>query len=535
MVTTLFRHPNIRTLAPGAVPVTAIAVEDGVIRALGDYRELAEQAPGGTATVELPGTAVLPGFHDAHIHAGNLAREREALDLRGADSLETAQQRIVAYATAHPDAEWIFGGRWDSNAWRVPIQPTRADLDAACPDRPAALPSVDGHTIWANSRALAAVGIDRHTPDPVGGVIVRDEHGEPSGIFREAATAVFDTLRHSPLSGNLDEQLARTQQHLLSLGLTSITDIDGEDVRDALLRLHDQQLLQIRVNKAIPLTHLDAAIAAGRYTGQGDDLLSCGPVKIFSDGALGSHTAHMSEDFAGEPGNRGIEIVPGDVLRETVRRATAAGIAVATHAIGDRANHLILNVYAELSAETAARGLRHRVEHAQHLLPGDVARFAELGVVASLQPTHCTSDIPLSTSLLAGRTLANYAWRSLLNTGAIVAFGSDAPVEDPNPFFGVHAAVTRQTPDGHPAGGWEPEERLSVTEALRAYTEAPARAAGREDRLGRIAPGQLADLIAVDVDPVTIDPAKLRGVRVLQTIVGGVSRYEAAGSGSPLP
>ncbi|MEB4614376.1 amidohydrolase, partial [Leucobacter sp. M11] len=309
MVTTLFRHPRIHTLAPGAAPASAIAVRDGVIQAVGDYRELAEQAPQGSQTVELPGAAVLPGFHDAHIHAGNLAREHDALDLRGADSLETALDRVRAHAEAHPGTGWIFGGRWDANAWAVPRQPNRFDLDRVCPDRPIALPSVDGHTIWVNSRALAEVGIDARTPDPVGGVIVRDELGEPTGIFREAATAPFDALRHSPHSGNLDEQLARTQQRLLALGLTSITDIDGEDVRDALLRMHAAQSLDIRVHKAIPLTALTAAIAEGRFTGQGDDVLSCGPVKIFSDGALGSHTAHMSEDFAGEPGNRGIEIV----------------------------------------------------------------------------------------------------------------------------------------------------------------------------------------------------------------------------------
>ncbi|MEB4614377.1 amidohydrolase, partial [Leucobacter sp. M11] len=209
-------------------------------------------------------------------------------------------------------------------------------------------------------------------------------------------------------------------------------------------------------------------------------------------------------------------------------------IAVATHAIGDRANHLILNVYEELREETRARGLRHRVEHAQHLLPEDVARFARLGVVASLQPTHCTSDIPLSTSLLSGRRLANYAWRSLLDSGATVAFGSDAPVEDPNPFFGIHAAVTRQTPDGAPEGGWEPEERLTVAEALSAYSAGAAGAAGRGDRVGRIAPGQLADLIAVDADPVEADPASLRNIRVLRTLVGGVSRYEADSDRPPL-
>lgn len=526
MVCTLFRHPTIHTLTGRRPGANAIAVSEGVIQAVGDFAELAEQAPRGFRTVELPGGALVPGFHDAHIHSGGYARELDALDMRGAGSLDEALARLRAYANAHPGTGWIFGGRWDSNAWTVPVQPTRHDLDRICPDRPVALPSVDGHTTWANTLALRAVNLTRDSPDPIGGEIVREADGHPTGILRESARDSLKDLMGSPLSGDLGALLRRAQEKLLSVGLTSITDIDGEEVRDAYLEMRAAGELRLRVHKAIPLSFLDQAIEAGRFTGQGDDWVTTGPVKIFSDGALGSHTAHMNQDFAGEPGNHGIEIVPFAELRETVRRATEARIAVATHAIGDRANQLILDVYEEFAELTAARGLRHRVEHAQHMRPEDVLRFARLGVIPSSQPTHCTSDIPLSNSLLSGRDLANYPWRQLADAGAVLAFGSDAPVEEAEPMFGIHAAVTRQDPSGQPLGGWEPHQRVSVLEALEAYSAGSAYAAGQEQRLGRIAPGQLADFVALAEDPTTVAPAALRDLPVLTTVVGGEIRYE---------
>lgn len=325
------------------------------------------------------------------------------------------------------------------------------------------------------------------------------------------------------VSRDLREQLRVVQDELLALGLTSVHDIDGEDCRAAYLELREAGELKLRVHKAIPSVHLEEAIAEGRRTGQGDDWFRTGPVKIFSDGALGSHTCHMSEPFAGEHPNVGIAVTPYEDLVKLFARAAENGIAVATHAIGDQANHLVIDAY---EAVGRTPGLRHRIEHAQHLRPGDLARMARLGVAASMQPVHCTSDIDLVDTLLAGHDLASYAWRGMLDAGVGLAFGSDAPIEHPNPFAALYAAVTRTRPDGTPVGGWQPEQRLTMAEALAAHTLGAAHAAGEEGRKGVLAPGMLADFIAVDTDPWLESPDAVLRTRVMTTVVGGEIRWQ---------
>ncbi|WP_234407254.1 amidohydrolase [Microterricola viridarii] len=507
-------------------PTDALLVVDGVIAATGQHAIAAAEADSDVEVVDLVGAAVIPGFIDAHIHTGAIARELDALNLRGCTSLAEALDRVSSYVATREPGTFIVGGRWDSNAWEVPVQPDRYALDAVSNGCLIALPSVDGHTMWANSLALEAVGYSRDTPDPVGGEIVRDAAGEPTGILREAARYPLRDLQNVAYAADLLAQLKRAQAHLLSLGLTGVHDIDAEDVREAYLQMQADGELHLRVHKMIPLEHLDGAIAEGRYTGQGDDWFTTGPVKIFSDGALGSHTSHMGEDFAGEEGNHGIEIVAYPELVALARKAASAGIAVATHAIGDEANHLVLNAYEEIRAISAERGLRNRIEHSQHIRHADIPRFAELGILPSLQPTHCTSDIPLANALLAGRELGNYAWRSLTEADAQLVFGSDAPIEDPTPMHGIHAAVTRQSESGEPAGGWEPAERLSVAEAISAYTYGGAYAAGQENKVGRLAPGQFADFIVLEDDPFAAEPESLRDIAVLTTVVGGAVRFQ---------
>jgi predicted amidohydrolase YtcJ len=525
-MTTLYRNGRIRTMDPESPIAESILTENGTVVAVGADREVREQLGSRRCEeVDLGGRAVIPGLVDAHIHSASFAREMNALDLREARSLPEALELLRAHAARLEPGRWVFGGRWDSNTWDVPVQPDKASLDSVCPDRPVALPSVDGHTIWANSLALRAAGIDRSSVDPIGGEIVRDETGEPTGILRESARYPLRDLMGSPLAGELIDQLLVAQDHLLSLGLTGIHDLDGEDARAAYLQLHEQGRLNLRVHKAIPAPHLDAAIEEGRRTGQGDEWFSTGPVKFFSDGALGSHTAHMTEPFAGEGCNRGIEVIPYPDLVELVRKAVGGGIAVATHAIGDQANRLVLAAYAEVLELSRSQGLRHRIEHAQHIAPESLPEFSRLGVIPSLQPTHCTSDIPLAESLLAGRPLANYPWRSLRDSGATLAFGSDAPVEDPNPFHALHAAVTRQTAAGEPEGGWEPHEQISLDEALVAHTSGPAYAAGQEGRLGRLRTGWLADFIALDADPFAVSPKEVRDLQVRMTVVGGDLKF----------
>lgn len=536
----LYVNATFHTQWAGRSQATSLLVRGQRVLAVGPPAELRDHTTGKTETIDLGGATVVPGLTDAHIHSANYAREIAALDLRGTAGLTEALERIRAYADTLPPTAWVFGGRWDFNAWDIPVQPDRRALDSVTGGRPAALPSIDGHTVWANSAALAAVGIDAGTADPIGGEIVRDDDGEPTGILREAAHAPLNDIMHSAEAGDLIAQLAEAQRRLLATGLTGIHDFDGEDCAAAYRALQAHGDLQLRVHKSIPMVALDQAIDDGRATGDGNTWLRTGPVKLFSDGALGSHSCHMNHPFPGEDSNTGIEVIPYLDLLALVRRAAGAGIAVATHAIGDRANQLVLDAYQDLirnpldaapgiagSARPADTRLRHRIEHTQHLRPEDVQRVARLGVIPSMQPTHCTSDIPLASTLLEGRDLASYAWRSLLDAGAVPAFGSDAPVELPNPLHGIHAAVTRQNRRGEPAGGWQPGERISVAEAIAGFTTGAAHASGEEAIKGRLRPGMLADFTALAADPYVIDPSELRDLPVTATAVGGIIRHRS--------
>jgi predicted amidohydrolase YtcJ len=519
MATTLFRHPRIHLLDGRGGTAEAMLVVDGVIAAIGGADAVDERAPAGTVVRELPGEAVVAGFHDAHIHTASLARSLDELDVRDARGLAEALSRIGAHVRSLPGDGWVVGGRWDANGW-PDGPPTRVALDTVAPDRPVCLSSVDGHSVWVNGVALRRAGIDASTPDPVGGRIERDATGQPTGLLRETAADAVAAQAAAESPRDLTTLLDRAQRLLLSEGITHVTDFDGEDARAAYLGLQDAGRLRLRVHKGTPVDALDEAIAAGRRTGAGDDWFTDGPVKLFSDGALGSHTAHMGEDFAGEPGNHGIEVLDPDELDRLVGRAVAAGIAVATHAIGDRANARVLDAYARAQPAAARAGLRLRVEHAQHLAPGDVARFARLGVIASQQPTHWASDIPLVSRLLHGRDLDSYAWAALRDAGAVVAFGSDAPVEPSAPLRGIRDALIRST-TASPLGPEHGVRALRTEEALLAYTAGPAYAAGLDDRVGRLAVGMLADFAVLDGDPFRVDPAEIAGIRPLATVVGG--------------
>ena len=521
----LYRHHTIHTGVPGVAPASAILSEGEQIVAVGDAEDLADRGNRSVEVIDLEGAAVIPGLYDAHIHTAGYARDLDSVDLRGTSTLDEALARVAAHAATVPEGGWVLGGRWDSNRWTPASQPERHALDRVCPDRLALLPSIDGHTSWVNTAALRRAGIDAGTPDPIGGQIVRDGDGEPTGILRESASEPVQRAMHREHRDDLRSLLLRGQQQLLAVGLTSVHDIDGEDARAAYQALRDAGELDIRVHKAIPVSHLEAAIAEGRRTGDGDDWLNTGGVKIFSDGALGSHTCHLTTAFAGEPGNTGIAVTPFDDLLELARIAVRAGISVATHAIGDRANELVLDAYEQLAGLLPA-GLRLRIEHAQFLRPEDVDRIARLGVVASMQPTHCTTDYDLVDELLAGHRVLAYAWRSLLDAGAPLAFGSDAPVEEPDPFLGLYAALTRSRSDGVPPGGWQPEQRLTPAEALAGFTLGPAYAAGQDHRKGVLAAGRLADFVAVDTDPLAAHPEQIRSTHVLTTVVGGQIHWQ---------
>jgi predicted amidohydrolase YtcJ len=518
MSRTLFRHKRIWTGATEHPWTEALLVDDGRIVAVG--AEALEA--GATQVVDLPGAAVLPGLHDAHIHTGWLAEESVAVDLRETRSLDEALALIDRYVAGLAAGADVRGGRWNRNRWTGP-GPDRWSLDRVTGERVAVLPSVDGHSVWVNSAALAAAGITRDTADPVGGQIARDASGEPTGVLYDDAIELLP--ERLPDAVAVRAGLEAVQADLLGVGLTAITDIDGEEVRQGYLAMRDAGSLRLRVTKCVRDPDLELAIGEGRRAGDGDARLQVGPVKFFADGALGSRTSHMTEPFLGHE-SCGLAVTPYPVLLDRIGMALDAGLDVCTHAIGDEANRLVLDAYEKLRPTAPDAILR--VEHAQHVLPEDIARFARLGVVASMQPTHCTTDLEVVDSVIGPRPLRSYAWRSMLDAGVALAFGSDAPVEEPNPFHALHAAVTRQRGDGFPPGGWQPDERITLDEALHAHTVGAWAAAGRRD-VGRHVPGQLADFVCVDRDLWDLersDPAAIRDTVVEQTWVGGELAFE---------
>lgn len=512
-MTTLWRAAKIWT---GREYVTGVLVDDGRVVAVGDADSLAAQSV--SSAQSLPGALVVPGLHDAHIHAASLARLRTEVDVRGASNAHEAARLVGEFSTEHPGTGVIWGGVWDANRWCG--EPHRRALDAVTGDRPVALSSADYHSLWVNSAALRLVGFDRDTTDPAGGRLERDADGELTGVIRETACTPFYDLPADDVD-ELPGLMAEAIDDLLSVGLTGITDIDHEDAHQAFLALHARDALKVRVSKAIRHEDLPLAMEQGRRTVDGDDWIRVGPLKLFADGALGSHTCHMTDAFAGGD-SHGVPTLTPEQLRVYTELAVRAGIAVATHAIGDRAATEVLDAY-EYVLEATHSELRLRIEHAQHLRRADLSRMARLGVVASMQPVHCTSDFELVDKLLDGHDVVSYGWRSCLDSGVPLAFGSDAPVEDPNPFVALHAAVTRQRVDGTPAGGWQPHERVSMVEALAAHSRGAAHAAGWDD-VGTLTPGMLADFVAVDTDLIAT-PERAHEARALTTVVGGEVRF----------
>lgn len=505
----------------------AILTSDDRIVAVGDYQRLKDLAPLGTERTDLGGTYVLPGMGDGHIHSAMYSRSLIEPDMRHCTSLESALEVLrpfVERGMADESITWIFGGQWNVNAWDVPELPDRHALDTVAPDLPVALGSLDWHTLWLNSKALQELGLDRTVKDPDGGEFVRDEHGELTGVIREAAAIpIRDGLMQSNVSGSIDDYLPLGQRELLKRGITSIHDIDGADCLYAYQKLRERGELDIRIHKVLRQEQVHDFIRRGIRTASGDEWISIGPLKLFADGALGSRTCHMSEAWPGTE-NHGMTVTSPHELEHWIGLAASAGIATAVHAIGDQATTEVLDAFAKSQSIARVFGLRQRVEHAQYMKRSDVPRFRELGVTASMQPMHCTADIPMN-DFLAERDLVAYGWNSLREAGAELVFGSDGPVEDPNPFQGIHAAITR-TRDGAPEGGWQPHERLPRAETVYYYTHAVARASYEENLKGCLAPGMLADFVSVDRDIFSEDAEAVKDTVVEATVVGAQIRYQ---------
>lgn len=529
--TTIFQHQRIYTSSHEPPISGGIVVQDGQVTFVGALADCEQLAGDEAATVTLSGEAVLPGFHDAHIHTGSLALQFNSPDVSLATSREQALAELREWANANPGTDWVVGGRWDANRWGPGESLHRNDLDEIFGDRPAVLNTIDGHSVCANSRALQLTGVDESTPEIDGGVIERDDDGRLSGVLRENASDYIRVIAEKALLSRPDELLTAVQRHLHERGIVAITDLDGDEIRRGYEALEASDKLRLRVRKGIPATSLDDAVAAGERSGQGTQWLMTGSVKLFSDGALGSHTALMHEGYEGDSCNCGVAVISEEDLLERVRFANSNGIAVSTHAIGDKANTNVLDAYEQVASITRSEGLHNSVEHAQHIRAEDIDRYAKFEVIASMQPTHCTSDYPLSVHLLGERQTLHYPWRSLLDAGVHLVFGSDAPIEPADPLFGIHAAVTRQRRDGEPDGGREPDQRLSVAEAIAAFTEQAARMDEREGVRGRIEAGAFADFVVLGTDPFEVEPANLYKITVETTVVGGEVVYCGEGAG----
>lgn len=526
--TTIITNARVYTMDRERPQSEAVAMRDGKIIAVSSSREL-EYLPDVTRRIDAGGRAIIPGLIDAHIHFLDYARSLALINLDGVRSKDEALRIVADKARELGPGRWVIGGGWNNNLWSPPDYPTRHDLDRAAPNNPVYLDRKDLHSCWVNTLALQRAGITRDTPVPPGAAIGKDQSGEPNGMFYESARVL---VRNSIDESRGDAKAAMRDgfNRLTSMGLVGFHNPEGPDAFHALQELDALGELKMRVVHLLAYYRLEETIRVGLRAGFGSERLRTGPVKIFSDGALGSMTAQMLEPFEGTSDNYGISTIPQEEMEEAIVRAAEAGIPCAIHAIGDAANRRVLDAFEKARPQLARLlppNMPYRIEHAQLVHPDDIPRFARLGVVASMQPIHATSDMHAADRLWGARARYGYAWRSLLDAGARLAFGSDAPVESPNPFLGIHAAVTRQDAEDLPDGGWYPEERLTVEEAVRAYTEWAALSAPYLPGVtGTLTPGSAADLLILDRDIFTIDPKEIKDTRPLLTIIGGEAVFD---------
>lgn len=522
---TLVIRGDVRTGVADAPRAEAVAIDGAMIVAVGSRADIDALVGPRTRVLDLDGGTAVPGLVDAHAHLVGLGQSLEVVDLRGARSIEEVVERLRASA---PKDGWVLGRGWDQNLWPGAAMPTHAPLTAAFPDRPVWLRRVDGHAGWANRALVEHAKINRSTAAPAGGEILRDEQGEPTGVLVDAAMGLV-----TPPAGtraDVRRWIVAGAAHATARGLTGVHDmgIDAED--DEVYRaLAEEDALALRVHAYGSEGWLDRGLAQRRPdVVRADAMYLLRGVKVYADGALGSRGAALLVEYADRPGHRGLMQHSAEALRERCRQCVAGGWQIATHAIGDLANRSVLDAYAEVLARPGAKDLRLRIEHCQIVDPADIPRFAALGVVASMQPTHATSDMAWVPDRIGAERLAGaYAWRRFLDAKVVLAFGSDFPVERVEPTFGLHAAVTRQDEHGSPAGGWLPDQCLTLDEALAAFTRGAAFASHREDHLGTLRPGMQADVTCFASSLDVGAPAELRDVKVRATIVAGRAAYEA--------
>jgi predicted amidohydrolase YtcJ len=526
---------TIYTANPTQPKAEALAIAGERILRVGTRQEVEALRGSSTRLVDLSGATVVPGLQDAHGHVASLGADLSQIDLTGTPDVEHIASLVAARAAHTSAGHWVVGFGWDQNRWPVQAWPRAADLDAVSGTLPVALERVDGHATWVNSRAMSLAGITKTTPDPQGGRLIRDASGAPTGVLVDAAQSLVERVIPNLTPEELDASILAADRELSRVGLTMVHDAGASSTTIA---AYQRLVAAHRLSTRLYVMISNSPETTREWFARGplvdpSQRLNVRAVKMFADGALGSRGAALLSDYSDEPGNRGLLVTAPEALEATTKAAVQAGFQPCTHAIGDRANREMLDIYERVEAEMPGmRALRPRIEHAQILASPDVPRFAALGVIASMQPTHCTSDMPWAPARLGAARVAEeaYVWEKLLKSGARFAAGSDFPVERPDPLPGFYAAVTRQDRTGQPPGGWATDQRLTRDEALAAFTIGAAYAAHAEHDLGSLEAGKLADFVVLSRDIMAVPPAEILTTTVLDTVVGGVRVYSVPNS-----
>ena len=519
---------NANIYAPDTPGATALVIDNGCFTWLGSDSEILSKHFEDENKINCQGKTIWPGLTDAHVHLQILADSMAIVNCE-TGTMGACLANVKNAANQFPQGSWVRGHGWNHNQWEEGLG-TAAILDAVTQAHPAYLTAKSLHAAWANSRALAIAGIDEHTPDPPSGVIQRDKSGKPTGILLEAgAMRLVESVIPKPTLEEIQANIRSLIPALWGMGLIGVHDFDGIQCWQALQLLHQNGEFPFRIRKNVPFDHLDTFIKSGLQTNDGNDWLNVGCLKLFADGALGPQTAAMKEPYVGGD-NTGQLLLSSDEILEIGKKAVNHGIALSIHAIGDRANEVVLNAYARLRAYEEENHLpyyRHRIEHVQIIHPTDIQRLKKLDIIASIQPIHAPSDMQMADKYLGSRSHNAYAYKSILNRGVRIVCGSDAPVEPVNPFFGLHAAVTRRTIKGQPGPeGWHPEQRLPVENALDGFSYQPAVISARGSHLGKIKTGYRADFLILEVDPFQINPHLISKIKPAATFIEGKCFYK---------
>jgi hypothetical protein len=529
--TAYYTHGRIYTNDPAQPWAEAMAVSEGKISCIGKLAHVLLDCGGsqeGAETIDLHGQFVMPGFNDAHVHLGSAGADALSVQLRGVASVEEMQKRVAEAVANHKEGEWITGSGWDHTTWAEKKFPNRQQLDAVAPKNPVILTHISGHVAVANSLALKKAEIDKTTPNPPGGEIEHDGLGEPTGMLKEAAAMELVQVRVPDPSPEIRRRgIEMVLENVSRNGVTSVQDNSAWEDFQVYQQLKEEGKLNVRITEWLPFNgSMDDLQNMRAQGGTRDPWLKTGALKAITDGALGSRTAAMLEPYSDDPSTTGIYTYDPDKLQAMAIQRDKAGFQLNFHAIGDRANRIALDVFEAVQRANGPRDRRDRIEHAQVVAPMDFQRFKQLNVIASMQPSHQTTDMRWAEDRIGSERIKGaYAWATMLHNGVRLAFGTDYPVEVISPFRGLYACVTRERPDGGPRNGWEPQEKISLEDCIRAYTSGSAYAQFEEGKKGELKQGEYADFIILSDDLTKIPPAQYTKVRVVRTIVGGKTVY----------